>query len=597
MTSNGRGAPFPPPGTPLPPLPPPAPVPAPDGAPSLPPPYEPAAGSPPLPPPAVPAPTPPGWADGPTAAPQAPPPPAPWASPAPPPSAPGGWGAAPPPGGWAPQPQGWGAPPGPPSSNGSGRTVVVRLVVALVVLALGVGAALIWADGGEDHPSEWDPRVQDLVAFVEDTWGRDFDHPVAVHMLDADEYRERATAGEDPAEEDLSDADDQAAAGRALGLFEGELDLFETGDAMVAEGTAAFYDPMTDEIVVNGEALDVGTRVTLVHELTHALQAQVVAAGGGGEELDDTSDAANAYRSLLEGDATVVEQVYAAQLSDDEYEELLDASTTSGEDATAALEEADVPGALQASFVLPYGLGAPWVDVLLAREDGDGLEAVLVDPPVSTSSMVDLQRSPDEDPVEVEDPEIAGEVLETDRFGPMSWIVPLAEFTDGPTAFEAVRGWTGDSVVTSRTAGGRVCVDAAVELRDDTSATRFEAAVRTWFGQLPPRAGANVSRDGSSVRLSSCDPGADADIALTGRAMDELGQVVLRNQLIAELAAAVPDDLVDVAPAPMSVDAAACTADRIIASFGAERLLSDEDLAGSSELLRTATEARAACGD
>jgi hypothetical protein len=472
---------------------------------------------------------------------------------------------------------------------------VLRLVVALVVLALGVGAALLWSDGG-DHPSEWDPQVEDLAAFVEDTWGRSFDHPVAVNMLGPDEYRERATQGESPEDAALSEAGDQAAAGRALGLLEGDLDLFETGDAMVSEGTAAFYDPMADEIVVNGTSIDVGTRVTLVHELTHALQAQVLAAAGAELTDDDSTDAADAYRSLFEGDATVVEQAYAAQLSDAEYEELVSGSTAASDSSTAALDEAAVPGAFQASFALPYGLGAPWVDVLLARGGPAGVEDALVDPPTSTASIVDLQRSPDEEPVEVAAPDPEGEVLDTDRFGPMSWIVPLAEFTDGPTAFEAVRSWTGDSVVTSRGADDRVCVDAAVEHRDDAGAARFEAASRTWFGQLPAEAGATVARDGALVRLHSCDPGAEVDIALTGLAMDHLEEVVLRNQLIAELAAPLPDDAVAIDGEPLSVDAAACTADRLIATFGSRRLIDDAELAGSPELLRAAVAARGGCG-
>jgi hypothetical protein len=484
-----------------------------------------------------------------------------------------------------------------PARVSSDRTVALRLVAALVVLAVGIGAALLWADGGSDHPSEWDPRVEDLVAFVEDTRGRSFDHPVEIRMLGPDEYAEWATAGDAPDEADLSEADDHAAAGRALGLLEGDLDLYETGEAMMTEGTAAFYDPVADEIVVNGTSLDVGTRVTLVHELTHALQAQVVAAAGGDLFADDTTDASEAFRSLLEGDATVVEQAYAAQLSAAEFEELVAGTTAAGESATGALDEADVPGAFQASFALPYALGAPWVDVLLARDGAEGIEAALVDPPRSTSSMVDLQRSPDEVPVPVDDPEPEGEVLDSDRYGPMSWLVPLAEFTDGPTAFEAVRGWTGDRVVISRSPDDRVCVDASVQHRDDASATRFEVASRTWFAQLPAEAGATASRDGSLVRLHTCDPGAEVDVALTGRAMDELEQVVLRNQLIAELVAPLIDGAVPAEPEPVSVGSAACTADRLIARFGSERLIEDADLAGSPELGREVIAARNDCRD
>ena len=42
-----------------------------------------------------------------------------------------------------------------------------------------------FTDDGPGHPDEWDPRVADLAAFVEDERGLDFDHPVYVDFLTA----------------------------------------------------------------------------------------------------------------------------------------------------------------------------------------------------------------------------------------------------------------------------------------------------------------------------------------------------------------------------------------------------------------------------
>ena len=62
------------------------------------------------------------------------------------------------------------------------------VAVGLVAVAGLAGAALVVTSGGADHPDEWDGRVEDLAAFVEDERGLEFDHPVTVEFLSEDEY-------------------------------------------------------------------------------------------------------------------------------------------------------------------------------------------------------------------------------------------------------------------------------------------------------------------------------------------------------------------------------------------------------------------------
>ena len=471
------------------------------------------------------------------------------------------------------------------------------LALVVGVLVVGAGAALaVSRSGGDgpDHPDAWDPKVAPLAKFVEETRGRDFDHPVYVRFLSPAEYRKRVTddGGDEPTKQDREDADRSVAADRALGLVQGDLDPFETSDDIGSDGTAAFYDPATDAVYVNGEDLDVSGRVTVVHELTHALQSQIVAADATGDDEggppDDTIDAGLAYQSLVEGDATSVEDAYVAQLSDQDFDAYDSDSSAAADDSQAALDQDQVPGAYQAAFALPYALGQPWVDAVIGRDGPEAIAKALVRPPATTASLVDLERPADDDPAHLTAPTPAAgaKVLDTDRWGPASWLVPLAEYTDGKTAFEAVRSWQGDSVVTSRAGGGPVCVDAVVRLADGPAAERFANASRRWFAALPPQAGATVAATGDDVALHSCDPGPTATIKTTGKAMDELSYVVARNQGIAELLAEGID----------STEDAACVIDRLLDTFGADRLTNDEDLAGSDELMNEAKDAATACG-
>src|SRR5690606_11056060 len=91
----------------------------------------------------------------------------------------------------------WGtgyAPP-PPPPKGRSRAVVV----AAVVVTLGLIAAGAWfvstRDSDPEFPSEWDPKVAELAAWVAKDRGLDFKHPVEVLFLSAEEYTEASSSG------------------------------------------------------------------------------------------------------------------------------------------------------------------------------------------------------------------------------------------------------------------------------------------------------------------------------------------------------------------------------------------------------------------
>ena len=111
------------------------------------------------------------------------------------------------------------------------------LVLASVIAALAFGGLAIYRAA---QPAEWDPVLEPYIAFIEAERGLTFDHPVDVRWADiAQEI-----------------ADQQAAASR-------------------------------------------DTSVTIVHELTHALQHQ----NGLLEFFPESPDSASARLAIIEGDA------------------------------------------------------------------------------------------------------------------------------------------------------------------------------------------------------------------------------------------------------------------------------------------------------
>jgi hypothetical protein len=193
-----------------------------------------------------------------------------------------------------------------------------------------------------EPPAKWDGRVADLADFVERKRGFDFEHPVPVRFLTDTQFtKEFKTDESDLTADDKKDLEQTAGLLRAVGLsqVDGKQLLADYG-AVGAADTDAFYDQEKKEIVIRGKELDVTSKVTVVHELTHALQDQRFDLN----KLDAHAgtSGAGALLALVEGDAVRIEQEYVATLSQREQDEY-DSSLTTADPASEAAVPADVP--------------------------------------------------------------------------------------------------------------------------------------------------------------------------------------------------------------------------------------------------------------
>ncbi|MGK2947292.1 MAG: hypothetical protein ACSLFP_01845, partial [Acidimicrobiales bacterium] len=437
-------------------------------------------------------------------------------SPLPPPPPPPPWAVAP------------GAPPGPPAR----RWPAALGVVAAGLTVLGAVALLAGPDD-DGHPGEWDPRVAELAAFVEDERGLRFDHPVHVDFLSADDYTEATTtADEEVLDEDREELDRYAGQLRALGVASGELDLFEAFNQVSDGGTLAFYDPFNERVRVRGTEMTVGLEVTIVHELTHALQDQHFDLEGlFDSELDD--GAATAYRALIEGDALRVEDAYVADELTAAQQEQYDEEFGAELDASVAAT-ADVPPFVSAVVSAPYALGRPFV-LMLFNEGGNATVDDAFDRrPTTEEHLLDplsFLRGDEGEELDL-DPDEELDAFDDGPFGAIGWFLFLAERIDPKVAFDAAVGWGGDGYVAYE-ADDAICVRAAFV--GDTSADEAEmaAALDTWQAAMPGDRSDPLDVDGHPG-IETCDPGTEADLALTGRSEDSLFLPSLWGYLVAD---------------------------------------------------------------
>jgi hypothetical protein len=419
-------------------------------------------------------------------------------------------------------------PPEPPSAppRRRRRWAVVAVVAALVASAAGV-AGWSMRSSAPGHPSAWDPRVTDLVKFVEQERGLTYKHPVYVDFLTDAEFRKQVTSSDS----DLSTSDRkqlEASTGmlRALGLIDGDVNLLNAMNTLQGEGVLAFYDPATQRVHVRGTDLTVNVRGTLVHELTHALQDQYFdLTREGSFPVDGQNDT---YRPVFEGDAQHVEHAWVAQLSEADQ-----AAYDRGQQAEGDSVNLDgVPDALVQFFAAPYNFGEPFVDALVAASGQKAVDDALRDPPKSDAELLDPFRYLNHEAMQdVAIPKLAAGEKKTDdgAFGAIALYLVLAQRMDPGRALAATDNWGGDAYV-NYTRLGKGCVRADFTGKDAAATSALGDTLTGWAKSLPSGA-ATVTRQGDLIELNSCDPGASAAKSATGDLSTAVGVAVTRTQL------------------------------------------------------------------
>jgi hypothetical protein len=482
---------------------------------------------------------------------------------------------------------------------------VLGLVLLLVVVAAGAFVVLRDSEDGPraegepaaeepldqdrevEHPEQWDERVAELVAFVEEHRFLSFEHPVAVELLDEVAWQEQAKIDdEELLDEDAELLEHGAGLFRAVGLAEGDLDLLESTEELGASGTVGLYSFEDEVIRVRGTALTPKIEATLVHELTHVLQDQHYDIGDRLEAVAEEDTDEESLRVLVEGDADRIEELWVDALPHAERE-ALDAERAE-ESTTAGDALSDLPASLVTFFASPYILGPGFMDILEGAKGPQGITAAFRDPPGPEEHVSDplsyLDRDEESD---VRAPEVEGEPIEDleGDFGAVSWYLMLAERIDPVTALAAVDGWGGDELVAYRD-GARTCAAIRFVGEDRTATSTMAAAITTWADAMPDAADVSVDAGAEVIDVTTCDPGVEAELLEgEGRSQETIGLLAVRSELVSQILEAGAD-----------TDQARCFSRGLIANLGYDILVSTEPSPEQkAEIQRVAIEQGAAC--
>nr|MDP9333028.1 hypothetical protein [Actinomycetota bacterium] len=342
------------------------------------------------------------------------------------------------------------------------------LAILVGVTVVAAGALWLLKRDSTSYPSHWDARLAPIAARVEALRGLKFKHPVRVAYLAAQSFEKKLTTSPADLKKQRKRIDEVGGLLRAAGLIGANVDLARAVDTTNAAATSAFYDFHAKVVYVRGTgAFTVETRVTLAHELTHVLQDEHFDLPKLERRADDsTSGSSDALRSLIEGDATRIQDRYLSEQSsaDKQAYDLLSAKSAD----QAARRTQHVPALVGTYFSAPYIFGPQVVRVLDEIGGRAAINAALTGPTPSTRIYLDPTAVNDTPPIPAVPTLNAGEKkLPTfssneDGFDHFTLYLMLAARLERATALRAADAYSaGSEVLYSRS--GVTCFRAALD--------------------------------------------------------------------------------------------------------------------------------------
>jgi hypothetical protein len=305
----------------------------------------------------------------------------------------------------------------------------------------------------------------------------------------------------------------------ALGLLDAEADLHSMFAGVLGEQVIGYYDPDTGRLVIREDVMaglagafgpeqTQEARLVLVHELVHALQDQRLDLGESYEK-ERTADGDNAFRAVVEGDATLAMLAHALRQQGIPLSAATAGIQQMGDylDLNALVRGEkldDAPAILRVTLVAPYLRGLQFVAAVQGRGGWPAVNNAHRRPPTTTEQVLHPQKYFDRETGErIEVPDnralvAAGfERTEEDTLGELELGVYLGQGRPSGTDDEAAAGWAGDLlVVYSR--GEDTAVVWWTTWDDEEEA---EQAYRAARSVSPKRSNARVERRGRSVLI------------------------------------------------------------------------------------------------
>jgi hypothetical protein len=305
-----------------------------------------------------------------------------------------------------------------------------------------------------------------------------------------------------------ADIDNGLEEGKMIGLYPPDLKIDKKDLADLTLELAGFYDPHKKDIVIIDRPITVSvpeqyqsalievekleTVGTLGHELTHALQDQHFNIEAMQNKYKGNSDRELAYKSVVEGDATLSGFSVVTGRVDDET---IDYFQTHLEDIVPIFmgRTEGKPRAMTYPFIFQYTEGARFVAEAYHRKQWDGVNALFNGPALSTQQIMHPELYFDH-PTPAKTVTLTGyekvlhdwKKVDEDTMGELMLKIMIERtMGEGTPYVEASTKWAGDRIVALQK-GKSLTVLWLLTFRDTGSADNFNQLYSGILDQVLP---------------------------------------------------------------------------------------------------------------
>ncbi len=339
-------------------------------------------------------------------------------------------------------------------------------------------------EGGSDVPAEGPtpPVIAEVMRQLERIRGFDYTHPVVAQPVTQEEIGADIVAFADTSYPEEQYAR-RSLAWDTIGVIPDGTSLREAYENYGGSQVIGYYNTLTGELkFVGTESPSPYDRITLAHELTHAIDDQrfglerLDALGAGCRDEELAADLA-----LVEGNATFFMLQWARTF------------LTATEQVQVGIEAAaqdvsteGIPPFIQRLQSWSYDEGLRFISALEASRGLDAVDAAFAAPPVSTEQVIHPERYPNDAPTPVDVPNLSEELgrgwedIDVMTIGE-SWLaLALGLRMGGSEANAAAAGWDGGTY-RAWSNGDDVAVLLATVWDTERDAAEFAAAMEQWI--------------------------------------------------------------------------------------------------------------------
>jgi len=252
----------------------------------------------------------------------------------------------------------------------------------------------------------------------------------------------------------LAELEDKGRVLSLLGLIEPGYDLVNFTMNNLVDNIGGFYQPNKKSIFVIGTRFGGLQRFVYSHEFDHALTDQHFDfIGMGLEDCELLNDRCDAIRALIEGDATLVMQIWLNDYaSEEDFLELIEYTPPN-----MALPVESPPDYITQSVNFPYTYGLQFTQALLKQGKWEAVNQAYQNPPETSEQIMHPEKYlANESLLSIIDIPLESildsswEKIEQDVLGEWTTFLILAygideeSRLDEETAFEAAKGWGTD---------------------------------------------------------------------------------------------------------------------------------------------------------